>query len=63
MRFNTQPTTTISPMIPRTNQTVRLIPTASSYTYTRSRVWCSYVWWFPTSRFCSMNLLADGGRW
>jgi hypothetical protein len=27
MRFNTQTTTTISPMIPRTNQTVRLIST------------------------------------
>jgi hypothetical protein len=29
MRFNTQTTTTISPMIPRTNQIVRLISTSS----------------------------------
>lgn len=29
MRFTTQTTTTISPMIPRTNQIVRLISTSS----------------------------------
>jgi hypothetical protein len=30
MRFTTQTTTTINPMIPRTNQTIRLISTSSS---------------------------------
>lgn len=56
MRFTTQRTTTINPMIPRTNQIIRLISTSSSC------IRCAQCWApsrlvFPASRVCPTNLL------